>query len=123
MGDYAQFTIDLLIETLLSGGTASFEAAYFDYDTGDVFLSEQGQAYSAALGYIFVEPVGWGRLQPYLRYQRFAADNDITTKRTDVGVNYIIDAYNAQLGVGYANHEISQQASAGSLTLSMQLQF
>ncbi len=123
VGDYAQFTIDLLIEKQLSGGTASFEAAYFDYDTGDVFLSEQGQAYSAALGYILAESVGWGQLQPYLRYQRFAADNDITSKRTDLGVNYIIDAYNAQIGIGYANLEVSQQRSADSLTLSIQLQF
>ena len=39
VGDYSQLTIDLLIEKRISGGAVSLEAAYFDYDTGDVFLN------------------------------------------------------------------------------------
>ena len=123
VGDYSQLTIDLLIEKRISGGAVSLEAAYFDYDTGDVFLSEQGRAYSVGLGYIFAQQVGWGQFQPYARYQNFAADTDITTARTDVGVNYIIDSYNAQVGIGYANLDVSQQSSADSITASLQLQF
>lgn len=123
VGDYSQLAVDLLIEKKLAAGAISFEAAYFDYDTDKVFLSEEGDAYSAGLGFIFNEKVGWGQFQPFVRYQSFDADTGIKTKRTDLGLNYIIDGYNAQVGVTYSNLEVTNLSDSDSFVVSMQLQF
>jgi hypothetical protein len=123
VGDYSQLATDLLIEKKLGAGAVSFEAAYFDYDTDDVFLSEQGDAYSAALGYIFNEKVGVGQFQPFIRHQKFDADSDIETKRTDYGVAYIIDGYNAQISARYSQQEQTNVSDADSFVVDMQLQF
>jgi hypothetical protein len=91
VGDYSSYSIDFLMEKKNVGpGTLSLEAAYYDYDTDDVFLSEQGDAYYLGAGYLFDTPVGWGKFMPFVRYQEFDADNNIKTERTDFGVNYVM---------------------------------
>ncbi|KAJ0347235.1 hypothetical protein COL154_013848 [Colletotrichum chrysophilum] len=122
-GDYKSYSVDFLLEKKFTPGAVSVEAAYYNYDTDDVFLSEQGHAYSAAVGYIFANKVGWGQFQPFLRYQDFNADNNIDTKRTDVGVAYIIDGYNAQLTATYSNLKQTKTSDTGSFVVGMQLQF
>lgn len=122
-GDYSSYSVDFLLEKKLSGGAVSFEAAYYDYDTDDVFLGEEGHAYSAAAGYIFNEKIGWGQFQPFARYQKFAADSDVDTKRLDLGVSYIMDGYNAQVSATYANLEVTDQSDADSFIVALQLQF
>ncbi|SFK50863.1 porin [Methylophaga sulfidovorans] len=82
VGDYSQYGADLLIEKKLAAGAVSFEAAYYDYDTDDVFKSEQGDAYAVGAGYIFNQKVGWGQFMPFVHYQDFDADNKVETKRT-----------------------------------------
>ncbi|HEC74073.1 MAG TPA: porin [Methylophaga aminisulfidivorans] len=123
VGDYSQYGADLLIEKKLSTGAVSLEAAYYDYDTDDVFLSEQGEAYAVGLGYIFSEKVGWGQFMPFVHYQNFDADNDIETERTDFGVNYIIDGYNAQITAVYRNTEVTDDSDQDAFVISTQLQF
>ncbi|WP_438969823.1 porin [Methylophaga sp.] len=123
VGDYSQWTVDLLLEKQLGAGAASFEAAYFDYDTDDVFLSEQGDAYYASAGFIFKEKVGWGQFMPFVRYQNFDADNDVETKRTDFGVNYIMDGYNASVTAVYKDLEVDGSDDADIFDVSVQLQF
>ncbi|PCJ31152.1 MAG: porin [Gammaproteobacteria bacterium] len=123
VGDYSQWVVDLLVEKKLSAGAVSFEAAYYDYDTDDVFTSEQGEAYALGAGFIFNEKVGWGQFMPFVHYQNFDADNNIETERTDFGVNYIIDGYNAQLSAVYRNLEVTGSSDVDSFVLGMQLQF
>jgi hypothetical protein len=123
VGDYSQMGADLLIEKKLGAGAVSFEAAYYDYDTDDVFLSEQGEAYALGAGFIFNQKVGWGQFMPIVHYQNFDADNGVETKRTDFGVNYIIDGYNAQISAVYRNLEETNQSDTDSLVVGMQLQF
>lgn len=69
-GDYKSYSVDFLLEKKNVGpGTASLEAAYYDYDTDDIFLSEQGKAYSAGANYLFNAKSGWGQFMPFVRYQ------------------------------------------------------
>jgi hypothetical protein len=123
VGDYDQWTVDLLMEKKLGAGAVSLEAAYYDYDTDDVFLSEQGEAYAVGLGFIFNEKVGWGQMMPIVRYQNFDADNDVETERTDFGVNYIIDGYNASIAAVYRTLEVTGADDVDSFSITTQLQF
>lgn len=123
VGDYSQVAVDLLVEKKLAAGAVSFEAAYYDYDTDDVFLSEQGDAYAFGAGFIFNQRVGWGQFMPIVHYQNFDADNGIETQRTDVGVNYIIDGYNAQVSAIYRNLDVTGSSDTDSFVVGMQLQF
>ena len=123
-GKYSSYSVDFLLEKKNVGpGAVSLEAAYYDYDTDDVFLSEQGDAWSAGAGYIFNQKVGWGQFQPFVRYQRFDADNDIETKKYDLGVAYIIDGYNAQVSGFYSKTDTTGISDADSVVVALQLQF
>jgi len=122
VGDYSQWTVDLLVEKKLAAGAVSLEAAYFDYDTDDVFLSEQGEAYYVSTGYIFNQRVGWGQFMPFVRYQSFDSDAG-ETERTDFGVNYFIDGYNASVTAVYRDLERDGLADQDQFVVSMQLQF
>lgn len=123
-GDYSSYSVDFLLEKKDVGpGAVSLEAAYYDYDTDDVFLSEQGKAYSAAAGYIFNDKVGWGKFQPFLRWQKFQADSGTDTKQYDLGTAYIIDGYNAQVSGFYSNKEVTASKDINAINVAMQFQF
>jgi hypothetical protein len=124
VGDYSSYSIDFLMEKKGVGpGTLSLEAAYYDYDTDKVFLSEEGDAYYVGAGYLFDTPVGWGKFMPFLRYQEFDADNNIKTERMDVGVNYVIAPYNAIISAEYQDTDITGAGSTDAILISMQYQF
>ena len=58
-GDYTSYSVDFLLEKKdLGPGTFSAEAAYYDYDTDKVFLSEEGQAYSGSCR-LFIQRTCW----------------------------------------------------------------
>lgn len=125
-GNYSSYSADFLLEKKGVGpGALSVEAAYYDYNTGDVFLSEQGKAYSAGVGYIFNQKVGWGQFQPFVRWQKFNSDaaSNSDTRKYDIGVNYIIDGYNAQVGATYSNTKVSGNSSTNALMATMQFQY
>lgn len=123
-GDYSSYSIDFLLEKKGVGpGALSIEAAGYRYDTSDVFLSEQGKAYSAGLGYIFDQKVGWGQFQPFARYQKFTPDSNIDTKKYDLGVNYIIDGYNAQIAGVYSNTKVTGANDVNAFSVALQVQF
>ncbi len=119
-GDYSSYSVDFLLEKKDVGpGALSFEAAGYDYDTSDVFLSEQGTAFSAGLGYIL------GQFQPFVRYQKFSPDTiaDDDTKKSELGVNYIIDGYNAQVSSVYSNTEVTGKPDVSAINVALQVQF
>ncbi|WBS03699.1 porin [Pseudoduganella sp. SL102] len=122
IGDYESWNVDFLMEKRLgTAGAVSIEAAYYDYDTGNAVLAEQGKAWSAGGGYIF--PIALGSLQPYLRYQKFEADTGIDTRQEDVGVNWIIDGYNAQLGAVYSRTRMTRASDQSRFVVALQLQY
>jgi hypothetical protein len=122
-GDYTSYSIDFLMEKKDVGpGAVSVEAAYYDYDTDGVFLSEEGKAYSAGLGYIFKEPVGWGKIQPIVRYQKFEPKTNVDITKYDLGAAYIIDGYNAQVSAFYSNKEVGS-VDVNAFEVKTQFQF
>jgi hypothetical protein len=123
-GDYSSYSVDFLLEKKdLGPGALSIEAAAYHYDTDDVFLSEQGDAYSAGIGYIFNQKVGWGQFQPFVRYQKFSPDNNIDTRKYDLGVNYIIDGYNAQVSGMYSSTKVTGASDVNAINVALQFQF
>lgn len=125
-GKYSSYSVDFLLEKKDVGpGTPSFEAAYYDYDTDDVFLSEQGKAYSAGAAYLFNSKVGWGAFMPFVRYQKFDSDAATadTTKRYEIGTNYVIEPYNAMITASYGDTKTSGADSVNDFTVKLQFQF
>jgi len=123
-GTYSSYSVDFLMEKKNIGpGAVSVEAAYYDYDTDKVFLSEEGKAYSAGTGYIFNDAWGWGKFQPFARYQKFNPKTDIDVRKYDLGVAYIIDGYSAQLSSFYSNTKTDGSSSNDAITVAMQFQF
>lgn len=123
-GTYSSYSVDFLLEKKDFGpGGVSIEAAYYDYDTDGVILAEQGKAYSAGMGYIFSEKVGWGKVQPFVRWQKFDADNSISDRKYDVGVAYIIEGYNAQISAFYGNQKTTGVGTRDSFVVATQFQF
>ena len=126
------WSADLLAETKLAGGgTPTFEAAYYHYDTGgiadcgtgepgsapcpagnNVGGQVQGNAYYAALAYLFPAKVGYGQFQPFARYQKYNRDLSSTHKtQYDLGVNYVINGYSTKLTVQYSKVKDTQLAA------------
>jgi hypothetical protein len=124
VGDYSSYNLDFLLEKKLLGGDGvSFEAAYYKYDTDSIITSEQGKAYLLGAGYILGKKIGWGKPQPFVRYQSFDADSGVTTKQTDIGMNYIIDGYNAQVSAVYSKTKVTSVADTDKFVVALQLQF
>ncbi|HEY3300923.1 MAG TPA: porin [Methylophilaceae bacterium] len=128
IGDYMGWNIDALLEKKIDGyGAVTAEAAYYDYDTDAAIASEDGQAYLAGLGYIFADKVGWGQFQPYFRYQKFERDvlPAVTQGKAqyDLGVNYVIDSFNAKVAATLSNTEMTAGSDVNKLIVGVQLQF
>lgn len=129
-GDYTSYSIDFLLEKKGVGpGTASFEAAYYDYDTDDIFLSEQGKAYSAGAAYLFNAKAGWGQFMPFVRYQKFDSDAVTTafvngeTKKYEIGTNYVMEPYNALITAALSKTKVSDADSTNAINIALQFQF
>lgn len=126
IGDYKSYSVDFLLEKKDVGpGTFSAEAAYYDYDTDDVFLSEQGKAYSGGVAYLFNSKVGWGQFMPFVRYQKFDSDAAVadTIKKYEIGTNYVIEPYNATITAAYSDTKVTGSSSINAFTVAMQFQF
>ena len=108
-GDFTGWNIDVLMEKKVSGGNVvSLEGAYYDYDLDDKTDASltQGEGYFGLAGYLINKQVGWGKLQPYVRYQGFNRDavtgDGGERSRIEGGFNYIIDGQNAKICVLYS---------------------
>lgn len=128
--DYTAYGIDLLLEKKLSAGVFTLEGAFSKYD----FSTAAGTADGAAtpgdaglvgLAYLFPQQVGWGKLQPYYRYQKFSSDmgsaSDI--KQHDLGLNYVINADNTKLSATYTTKKIGDGEDIDGFILGLQLMF
>ncbi len=124
-GDYAGYNVDFQLEKNIKGsGAFGLEAAYYDYDTDDLVRGEQGKAYSAGVSYVFEREVGWGRFQPFVHWQRFDADNRVTTKQIGIGLNYVIAEHNAQVSATYSRNKVNRGGEdLGRFVVALQLQY
>ena len=125
-GDYKSYSVDFLLEKKNVGpGTFSAEAAYYDYDTDDIFLSEQGKAYSAGAAYLFNAKTGWGAFMPFVRYQKFDSDAAVfgETKKYEIGTNYVMEPYNALITAAISKTKVSDADSVNAINVALQFQF
>ena len=129
VGDFTGWNVDVLMEKKLqNGGVVNLEGAYYDYDLDDKTDASltQGEGYLLLGSYLIPKQIGWGKVQPYVRYQHFARDN-LTTDlgnrtRTEGGVNYIIDGQNAKISVLYFSDRNGSNADPKN-TFRIGLQF
>jgi len=121
--DYRAWNVDVLLEKTYDWGTIDIEAAYFDYNCGNISggtgtLGGAGQAWEAGLSYLFPEKMNllWveGQLQPISRYCAYSpteSSSDADPSKTDsfsqskleLGFNYIIQPYNAKVSLMWSN--------------------
>ena len=155
-GDYNGYNIDVLYETKDNGsGSLTLEGAAYKYDTGDTVDTAaafdttkntsgvggitQGDAYLLGAAYLFPQQVGWGKFQPYVRYQKFNRDKITTNgvvdvydgdfKQYDVGVNYVIAGPNAKISATYTETKpddktpLAANKDTNQFVIGVQLQF
>ena len=136
-GDYTGWNVDVLMEKKLSnGGVVNLEGSFYDTDTDDKEdgTITQGQSYRALASYLLPNKIGWGKFQPYVRYQHSTQDNgcagalcgptDFGTRGImEGGLNYIIDGHNAKIMSSFTSDTQSSNAQpVDTFTLGMQFQ-
>ncbi len=149
-GDYLAWNIDALIEKkITNAGTLTLEGAYYDYDTNNTSDNtglnsgltdnvggiKQGRSYLAGVAFLFPQPVAWGKLQPYFRFQKFDQDSTpaggnsapavmaAISKQYDLGINYIIDGHNTRVSATYTRNQSSGTEDLDKFVVGLQLQF
>ncbi len=128
-GDFTGWNVDVLMEKKLqNGGVVNLEGAYYDYDLDDKVDTDltQGEGYLLLGSYLIPKQIGWGKVQPYVRYQHFVRDNLTgdggNRTRTEGGFNYIIDGQNAKISVLYFSDRNGSNADPKN-TFRIGLQF
>jgi len=115
-GDFLGMNVDVLFEKVLPAGVFTLEGEYkwfeSDYNLAafadpDCFCMFDGDTYHVTLAWMFAQPAGWGKFQPYVRYTAIEPDAAQETDEVDVGFNYIIDGHNARMSVFYQHGEIN----------------
>ncbi len=110
--DYTGYSLDLLFEKNLGPGVLTLEGAAYEYDfdvvdaapaPGNIGGLTAGNGYLAGAAWLFPQVVGYGKFQPFVRYQRFEPDGGGNTRSVDVGVSYLISGYNAKLVAAYTS--------------------
>ena len=129
VGDFTGWNVDVLMEKKLqNGGVVNLEGAYYDYDLDDKTDASltQGEGYLLLGSYLIPKQIGWGKVQPYVRYQHFARDTRSgdggNRARTEGGFNYIIDGQNAKISVLYFSDRNGSNADPKN-TFRIGLQF
>ncbi|MGR3179363.1 MAG: hypothetical protein ACUZ8E_15045 [Candidatus Anammoxibacter sp.] len=137
-GDFVAWNIDFLLEKKLSnGGVVNLEAAFYNYDLDGKQAAEtasggglvDGHSYLAVASYLFPQKIGWGQIQPIVRYMNFNQErHGGTRERWEVGAAYIIDGHNARVNFFYANEHPGRGTrggdddSFGIIKIGLQLQ-
>jgi hypothetical protein len=137
-GDFSGYTVDVLSETVLSGGNVlTIEAEYKDFDAdwtvatvppgGGSFGLFDGDSWFASVALLLPGNTGIGRFQPYVRYVSNNPSDADDSDLVEVGVNYVISGHNARLNFNYntgdANISGYPGADIKSFSFGAQLQF
>ncbi|WP_025870769.1 porin [Methylobacillus glycogenes] len=131
--DYLAYNIDALLEKKFTAGVLNVEGAAYKYDfsktavNSDAAGAKSGKAYLGLVSWLFPDVVGWGKFQPYARYQKFSADSGTLfnpdVKEYDLGLNYIIDGHNARISTVYTKTKTEGISDIDKFTVGLQLQF
>lgn len=133
-GNYNSWNTDFLYENKETGsGVVTVEGAYYKYGLGAVDCNSgepgsvpcvgtgtnlgglvAGKAYLATVEYMFPGQYGVGKLQPFVRLQSFNRDvSQTTNKQSDIGINYVMDGFNARISAVYS--KLSDTRLVGAL--------
>ena len=141
-GDFTGVGTDILIErTLGSGAVLNLEGAYFDWDLGGKSSHTgsnttnllQGDSYLILASYLMPNKTSiggiQGQFQPYLRYQNYDRDQANASgsrgrkDRTEAGINYVIDGFNAKItALWYLDADHDNGVDKNTAMLAMQFQ-
>lgn len=139
-GDFEGYTIDLLSETVLGGGgVITLEGEYKEFDAdftlgsapasapvAGCFCLFDGESWFATAAFLFPQPVGPGKFQPYVRYVENDPSDGDDSDLTEVGLNYVISGHNVRLnlnyGTGDANISGYRGADVDSYSFGVQIQ-
>ncbi|MBV1877617.1 MAG: OprO/OprP family phosphate-selective porin [Pseudomonadales bacterium] len=138
-GDFDGYTVDLLSETVFSGGgVLNIEAEYKDFDadytlgtpTGDAggeFLLFDGESYFVTVAFMFAGD-GFGRFQPYVRYVENEPNDGDSTDLVEAGLNYVISGHNARINFNVSSGDANITGyklgdDVDSFSFGVQLQF
>jgi hypothetical protein len=133
-GDFFGYAVDVLYEGVLdSGDVVTVESEYKDFESdvtaadlpanADCFCLFDGDAYFVTAAYLFNQPTGVGKLQPYLRYTENSPNGADTTDLTELGLNYVISGHNLRFNVNFSSGDIrSPGDDVDAFTVGMQLQ-
>lgn len=139
-GDFRGYSGDFLYERALGNGAVfDFEAAYHDWDLDDkaghtgnntAFLL-QGKSFLLLTSYLSPNKTSiggiQGKLQPFFRYQGYnrsfknGSGNQGYKYRTETGVNFVIDGFNAKVTALWAVDEDRFTQNSGMLAMQFQL--
>jgi len=147
-GNLKVSNVDLLIEKKTAGGyVPTLEGAYYKYSLGakdcgsidpgspacgsanpNVGGLVAGKGYMGTLALMFPDKIGWGYVQPFIRYQKMERDvTQTTNKGVDFGVNYLIKGFNAKISAVYSQLEDTNRPVAtrkqDQFVLGVQLQY
>lgn len=140
-GDFSGYTIDVLSETVFDGGSVlTLEGEYKDFDadftlasppgtvsaTDPCFCLFDGDAWFATAAWLFGEPVGPGKFQPYVRFTENNPSDADTSDLTEFGVNYVISGHNALINASVTSGDAGLSGYPGpdvdTFTFGVQLQ-
>ena len=158
--DFDGWNVDILLEKNLGYGVLNLEGAYYDFnlhgvndfdissfaDPGDPFINpvepggaffgglRDGNSYFALASFMFPQKIGWGRIQPYTRYQGFNNHKGTgqfregtTWERLEIGANYIMKGHDAKAALYWAhdvhNPGMPENSSQDFVKFALQLQF
>ena len=139
-GDFNAYAFDIFSERVLSNnGVFNFETGYKEIDVAftpisppvdglaECFCLFDGESFYATAGYIFPQPIGPGKLQPYVRYMENQPSDASQSDSTEWGLNYIVLGNKMSVNLNFVTGDANAGGYAGkdtdTLTLGLMLQF
>ena len=126
-GDYAGWNADVLMQKRVLGShVLTLEGAYYHYDTDDkVSPLANGDGYFVLASFLIDRTIGWGKVQPVIRYEEMFNENTADVSRLQAGVNYIIRDHDARLSLLYSNTDVQKSGSddVDQFVAGLQLQY
>jgi len=79
------------------------------------------------MAYLFPKVIGWGKLQPYMRYINNNPSDSRSSDSIEMGLNYIIDGQNTKFNLNHVQGDANASGFASRdlsrVTFGLQLQF
>lgn len=118
--DYSEVSTDLLFEKALgAGGTIDLEGAFYAFQGDNRAYKTQ---FFALASWLTPDKVGWGKLQPLVRWQSAKPTTGDSSQIIDAQVAYVIDGYAARITAGYTYASAAGGLKSNTIFAGIQLQ-